>query len=353
MNRHEERAAGNIEPAEVSGSEDRLLEVTDLKKYFFGTGAGSKKRSSSPVRAVDGVSFTIAKGESLGLVGETGCGKSTLGRTLIRYLEPTSGRIVFAGQDVTHLGQKKLHPMRRHMQIVFQDPFSSLNPRMSVREILLEPLRVHRRYDKHTADATVARLLDLAGLSSSEYSWRFPHELSGGERQRVAIARCLALETEMLILDEAVSALDVSIQARIVNLLHDLQDRLGLAYLFISHDLSVVRQLSDRVAVMYLGKIVELGTAERVFGNPANPYTQALMAAIPKPNFSGTPRKRIILGGETPNPRFPPSGCRFRTRCWAADERCAAEEPELRELDGPEHLVACHYAESIREKTRP
>jgi len=351
MIHNEEQPVAGPGPAGTSRPENVLLEAVDLKKYFFDRGKRLGKHGPAPVHAVDGVSLTILKGESLGLVGETGCGKSTLGRTLIRYLRPTSGQIVFAGQDVTYLGQKKLRDMRRHMQIVFQDPFSSLNPRMSIREILLEPLRVHRRYERDTADQTVAELLGLVGLST-EYSSRFPHQLSGGQRQRIAVARSLSLETEMLILDEAVSALDVSIQAQIINLLHELQTRLGLAYLFISHDLSVVRQLSDRVAVMYLGKIVEFGLADRVFDKPANPYTQALMAAIPVPDFTGAPRKRIILIGDAPDPRHPPSGCRFRTRCWAADERCAAEEPRLRELDGPEHLVACHYAESLGERAQ-
>jgi peptide/nickel transport system ATP-binding protein/oligopeptide transport system ATP-binding protein len=334
---------------ETGRSTDFLLEVRDLVKHFSDRGTGFGRPSTAPVRAVDGVSFTVAKGESLGLLGESGCGKSTLGKTLIRYLQPTSGRIVFAGQDVTNLGQRGLHNMRRRMQIVFQDPFSSLNPRMPIREILLEPLRVHRQYDKRTADEKVADLLNLVGLNT-EYAGRFPHQFSGG--QRIAIARSLALETEMLILDEAVSALDVSIQAQIINLLRDIQTQLGLAYLFISHDLSVVRQLSDRVAVMYLGKIVEMGNAERVFDDPANPYTKALLAAIPVPDFSGAPRKRIILTGDLPNPRHPPSGCRFRTRCWAANDQCAEEEPPLRELDGPKHLVACHHAESLLERAR-
>ncbi len=339
---------GFVGAGEVRHPSPSLLEVTDLAKHFFDRGKGLRLAGSEPLRAVDGVSFSIVPGGSLGLVGESGCGKSTLGRTLIRYLEPSRGRIVFAGQDVADLRPKDLRPMRRRMQIVFQDPFSSLNPRMSVREILLEPLRIHRQYDKRTADDTVIDLLSLVGLGADS-SGRFPHQFSGGQRQRIAIARSLALGAEMLILDEAVSALDVSIQAQVINLLRDLQARLGLAYLFISHDLSVVRQLCDRVAVMYLGKIVEMGTTEQVIDNPANPYTQALLSAIPVPDLNNSPRKRIILTGDIPNPRHPPSGCRFHTRCWAADDRCASEEPRLRELEGdPTHLVACHYAESIK-----
>jgi oligopeptide transport system ATP-binding protein len=325
--------------AAVSGP---ALEVTDLVKHFdASSGMG---RSHGAVRAVDGVSFSIAPGEVLGLVGESGSGNSTVANCVMRLVEPTDGRIVLAGRDITHLSRRAMRPLRRDMHMVFQDPFSSLNPRMTAGDIVGEPLRLHRVTSGRDLDGRVAELFDRVGLRA-ELRYRYPHELSGGQRQRVGIARALSLRPSLLIADEPISALDVSVQAAVLNLLRDIQEDMGFACLFITHDLSTVEYFCDRVAVMYLGKIVESGARGDVFGDPKHPYTQALLSAavVPDPAVQRS-RKRIVLEGDIPSPLDPPSGCRFRTRCPLADRsapRSVEEEPELRDAGG-EHLVACH-----------
>lgn len=325
-----------------------LLDVQDLAVHFP-VRSPILKRQMGNIRAVDGVDLTLAAGESLGLVGESGCGKSTTGRALLQLIEPTGGRVFFHGQELTGLSSRAMQPFRREMQIVLQDPFSSLDPRLTVRTIIAEPLRIHQIGDSKSRRKRVDELLELVGLDLNHGS-RFPHEFSGGQRQRIGIARALALGPQLLVLDEPVSALDVSIQAQVVNLLKELQDELSLSYLFIAHDLSVVKHICDRVAVMYLGKIVETGTEQEIYGEATHPYTQALLSAvpIPDPTKRGS-SERIVLEGDVPSPQNPPSGCRFRTRCHLADERCTAEEPKLVDRFGHGHPAACHYARTLAE----
>jgi len=321
-----------------------LLQVRDLVKHFPVTQGVVFKRTIGQVRAVDGVSFDLAAGETLGVVGESGCGKSTLARVLMRLEPHTSGQVIFQGEDVLALRGSALRRMRRKVQMVFQDPYTSLNPRMTVGDIVGEPFAIHTEVaPKGDRRRAVQDLLEVVGLSP-EHVNRYPHQFSGGQRQRIGIARALALKPELIICDEPVSALDVSIQAQVMNLLSDLKRDFGLSYVFIAHDLSVVRHLSDRVAVMYLGRLAELGTEEEIYERPSHPYTQALLSAVPVPDPNARATKSVIrLEGDVPSPVDPPSGCRFRTRCWKAQERCAQEEPALAVRHG--HLSACHFAE--------
>lgn len=319
------RDASDREAAELVG-------VRGLVKHFPVEG------SDDVVRAVDGVTFEILQGETLGLVGESGCGKSTVGRCILRLIEPSAGEVKFEGRDVRAMGGRELRELRREMQIIFQDPYASLNPRMRVRDIIGEPLLIHGMKEKEERRARVGELLRRVGLDP-DYMNRYPHEFSGGQRQRIGIARALALNPKLIVADEPVSALDVSVQAQVVNLLQDLQAEFGLTYLFISHGLAIVEHISTRVAVMYLGRIVEVASASELYSEPLHPYTRALLSAIPIPD-PGRKRERIILTGDVPTPINPPSGCRFRTRCPAAIPECAQIDPDLREIS-PNHTVAC------------
>ncbi|WP_274918820.1 ABC transporter ATP-binding protein [Streptomyces sp. WZ-12] len=332
----------DVAPGEV------LLKVTGLRKHFP-IRKGLLQRQIGAVRAVDGLDFEVSSGETLGVVGESGCGKSTMGRLITRLLEPTAGAIEFEGADITHLGVSGMRPLRRDVQMIFQDPYSSLNPRHTIGTIVGAPFRLQGVRPEGGIKREVQRLLSVVGLNPEHYN-RYPHEFSGGQRQRIGIARALALNPKLVVADEPVSALDVSIQAQVVNLLDDLQRELGLTYVIIAHDLSVIRHVSDRIAVMYLGKIVELADRESLYNTPMHPYTRALMSAvpIPDPRRRNTKSERILLKGDVPSPITPPSGCRFHTRCWKATEICRTTGPLLRELR-PGQQVACHHPENFTD----
>ncbi len=324
-------------------AEDPILEVRDLKVWFPIAG-GILQRNVSYVRAVDGVNLVLRQGETLGLVGESGCGKTTFGRSVLRLVEPTSGQVVFKGEDLTKLSRSQMRARRRDMAMIFQDPFASLNPRQTVGEIVAEPLDIHHLVDsRRQRDERVSELLHVVGLSS-KFSKRYPHEFSGGQRQRIGIARALAVDPSFIVCDEAISALDVSIQAQIINLLERLQDQFNLTYLFIAHDLAVVKHISDRIAVMYLGKVVEISGANELYRTPLHPYTGSLLSAIPIPDPRlERARERIILHGDVPSPVDPPSGCRFRTRCFKAQDLCAQQEPALDTVKVGAHEAACFF----------
>ncbi|MFH8472976.1 ABC transporter ATP-binding protein [Streptomyces sp. NPDC018000] len=341
------------EPGSTRAGGEPILEVRDLVKYYPLTRGVLIKKQIGAVKAVDGVSFDLATGETLGIVGESGCGKSTVAKMLVHLEQPTAGSIRYKGEDITKLSGRALKAVRRNIQMVFQDPYTSLNPRMTVGDIIGEPYEIHPEVaPKGERRRRVQDLLDVVGLNP-EYINRYPHQFSGGQRQRIGIARGLALNPEIIVADEPVSALDVSVQAQVVNLLDRLQAEFGLSYVFIAHDLSIVRHISDRVGVMYLGRIVEIGTEEQIYDHPTHPYTQALLSAVPVPDpMAREYRERIILHGDVPSPANPPSGCRFRTRCWKAQERCEREVPLLaipaafRQTDTPaRHDSACHFAE--------
>jgi oligopeptide transport system ATP-binding protein len=323
-----------------------LVRVRNLKKYFPIHRGAIIQRHVGNIKAVDDVSFEVVRGETLGLVGETGCGKTTVGRTILMLYTATSGHVIFDGTDLVTLKENELRHVRRRMQMIFQDPYASLNPRMTIGSIISAPLDVHTRLRGKEKRARIDELLHMVGLNP-EFVNRYPHEFSGGQRQRIGIARALALNPDLIVCDEPISSLDVSIQAQVVNLLEELQDKLGLTYLFIAHDLSMVRHISDRMAVMYLGKIMELADRDEIYLNPLHPYTQALMSAVPVPDPDASKmRKRIILQGDIPSPANPPVGCNFSTRCPVVKDICTKEEPIYREIL-PDHWVACHFAEEF------
>jgi len=340
--------------AAEASSADSLMSVTGLTKHFPVTRGIIFRHRVGLVRSVDDVSFEVVRGETLGIVGESGCGKTTTARMLVRLIEPTAGQIIFDGRDITHLSTRTMRPLRRQVQMIFQDPYSSLNPRHTVGAIVGAPFRLQKVKTEQGTKREVQDLLELVGLNPEHYN-RYPHEFSGGQRQRIGIARTLALRPKLIVADEPVSALDVSIQAQVINLLDDLQDELGLTYVIIAHDLSVIRHVADRVAVMYLGNLVELASREELYGRPRHPYTVALLSAVPMPEpahrADGTKerRERIRLTGDVPSPLNPPPACRFHTRCWKAQEVCRTVPPPLEELASG-HLVACHFPENTPEK---
>ena len=336
--------------AAPAASADALMKVTGLTKHFPVNRGVVFRHRVGLVRSVDDVTFDVAQGETLGIVGESGCGKTTTARMLVRLIEPTAGQILFDGRDITHLRTRTMRPLRRDVQMIFQDPYSSLNPRHTVGAIVGAPFRLQRVKTEKGTKRSVQDLLELVGLNPEHYN-RYPHEFSGGQRQRIGIARTLALRPRLIVADEPVSALDVSIQAQVINLLADLQSELGLTYVIIAHDLSVIRHVANRVAVMYLGNLVELASRNDLYERPMHPYTVALLSAVPMPEPSkrgaeGERRERIRLVGDVPSPLNPPPACRFHTRCWKAQEVCRTEPPPLREL-GPGHQVACHFPENI------
>ncbi|MET7698509.1 dipeptide ABC transporter ATP-binding protein [Streptomyces sp. NPDC005485] len=336
-------------------STNPLLDVSGLTKHFPVKGGFPIRRTIGAVQAVDGLDFQVAEGESLGLVGESGCGKSTTGRLITRLLEPTAGKISYRGQDITHANRRQLAPVRSEIQMIFQDPYASLNPRQTVGKIIAGPMEINGIDPAGGREKRVRELLETVGLNPEHYN-RFPHEFSGGQRQRIGVARALALEPKLIVADEPVSALDVSIQAQVVNLLQDLQRDLGIAFVFIAHDLAIVRHFSQRVAVMYLGKIVEVADRADLYENPRHPYTRALLSAVPEATADDVPaRDRIRLVGDVPSPLNPPSGCRFRTRCWKATEKCATDAPPLVQVEGNRegHLTACHYPETAETIPAP
>ncbi|GAM15156.1 ABC transporter ATP-binding protein [Mesobacillus selenatarsenatis] len=330
-----------LEKNSQENNSETLLELQDVKKHFP-IKSGLLQKTVGHIKAVDGINLKVNKGETLGIVGESGCGKSTVGRTIIRLYEPTDGKIIFNGRDISHLSESELRKdVRKNIQMIFQDPFASLNPRKTLRSIIREPLDTHHLYKSKERDEKVEILLEKVGLNASFIN-RYPHEFSGGQRQRIGISRALALNPELIVADEAVSALDVSIQAQIINLMEDLQEEFGLTYIFISHDLSVVRHISDRVGVMYLGKMMELASKKEIYAEPLHPYTQALLSAVPVPRKKGSmKRERIILKGELPSPANPPKGCVFHTRCPAAFDLCKQVNPDFKEVKN-NHFVACH-----------
>ncbi|MFC7995915.1 ABC transporter ATP-binding protein [Streptomyces rochei] len=333
----------------AGGPGEPLLVAEGLTKHFPVKGGFPIRRTVGHVQAVDGIDLTVHSGESFGLVGESGCGKSTTGRLITRLLEPTGGKILYKGQDITHAKRKGLAPIRSEIQMIFQDPYSSLNPRQTVGKIISGPMEINGIDPAGGREKRVRELLEIVGLNPEHYN-RFPHEFSGGQRQRIGVARALALEPKLIVADEPVSALDVSIQAQVVNLLQKVQKELGIAFLFIAHDLAVVRHFSQRVAVMYLGKVIEVGDRDSIYTRPRHPYTHALLSAVPEVTLTyeeGGTRERIRLAGDVPSPINPPSGCRFRTRCWKAQDKCASEVPPLVRIDGNRdgHLTACHFPE--------